>query len=190
MASNLDKGFTIEHVYTGRKRISCRDCNYYELSDRSCLKTPRVFPESGYDSYKYCKYFVLDVNADFYDEKLKKVPNNRNGNMRNSDNISKEKTLQKNSIKVVKKPRASLCDKKIQISDNTLSDEEFKSFELVISSEKAPKNAVYKYLKIYLDNGKMKQIQIGIDGEKAYLSNQYPQIYIDEVIRINKKKKV
>lgn len=187
MASNYDKGFIIEHIHTGGKRITCRDCNYYESSDKSCMKTPRVFPESGYESYKYCKFFELDRNADYYDEKQIKL----SGCKKTTDKLNttvpvlaKKNTEKSNNVPKVNEKNVS------NLAEKYISDDEFKRLNLIIVAGTIPRKAVRKAIKIYLDNGDAISVEIWINGNKAYLDKKvYPQLYImDEVKRINKKK--
>ena len=72
-----EKGFTIEHDPTVKKRVSCKDCLYYEKSDHSCSKRPLYLPEDGYDLWKTCKYFELSNQAHHYNEKYAYVESRR-----------------------------------------------------------------------------------------------------------------
>ena len=56
MAWGYEKAFIVEHV-DFKKKLSCKDCCYYEKDDKSCLKRPLYLPEDGYNSWKNCKYF-------------------------------------------------------------------------------------------------------------------------------------
>lgn len=79
MAGGYAKGFIIEHDPTLRKRMSCRDCVYYEESDCSCLKAPLYLPEDGYDMWRICDYVELSKQVDNYDGKLKDLKAKRKG---------------------------------------------------------------------------------------------------------------
>lgn len=57
MAWGYEKSFIVEHVEFSKKKLSCKDCRYYEKDDLSCLKRPLYLPEDGYNSWKNCKYF-------------------------------------------------------------------------------------------------------------------------------------
>lgn len=57
MAWGYEKSFIVEHVEFSKKKLSCKDCRYYEKDDKSCLKRPLYLPEGGYNSWKNCKYF-------------------------------------------------------------------------------------------------------------------------------------
>lgn len=63
MAWGYEKSFIVEHVDFSKKKLSCRDCNYYEKDDKSCMKRPLYLPEDGYNSWKSCKYFEPSKDA-------------------------------------------------------------------------------------------------------------------------------
>ena len=69
MAWGYEKCFTIEHDNTLKRRIDCKDCIYYDSSDKSCMKRPLYLPVDGYNSWRNCKYFELDQGVSHYDEK-------------------------------------------------------------------------------------------------------------------------
>lgn len=69
MAWGYEKCFTIEHDTTVKKKIDCKDCVYYEKSDKSCMKRPLYLPEDGYESWRKCKYFELDKATSQYEIK-------------------------------------------------------------------------------------------------------------------------
>ena len=82
MAWGYEARMTIEHDPTVRKRIDCKDCIYYEHSDKSRMKRPLYLPEDGYNSWKKCKYFEIDrdtPNIDIKEQQLlnknKKISN-------------------------------------------------------------------------------------------------------------------
>lgn len=52
-----------------RLRIDCKDCIYYDSSDKSCMKRPLYLPVDGYNSWRNCNYFELDQSVSHYDEK-------------------------------------------------------------------------------------------------------------------------
>lgn len=62
MAWGYEKAFIVEHV-DFKKKLSCKDCCYYEKEDKSCLKRPVYLPEDGYNSWKNCKYFEPTKDA-------------------------------------------------------------------------------------------------------------------------------
>ena len=70
MAWGYEKSFTVEHDDTVRKKLNCRDCIYYDSSDRSCMKRPLYMPEDGYGQWKNCKFFELDKETSNYSEQL------------------------------------------------------------------------------------------------------------------------
>ena len=63
MAWGYEKSFIVEHVEFPKKKLSCKDCRYYEKDDLSCLKRPLYLPEDGYNSWKNCKYFEPTKDA-------------------------------------------------------------------------------------------------------------------------------
>ena len=69
MAWGYQKSFTVEHDDTVRRKISCKDCLYYDRDDRSCLKRPLYLPEDGYHNWKKCDHFELDMTTSHYEEK-------------------------------------------------------------------------------------------------------------------------
>lgn len=70
MAWGYEKSFIVEHDTTVKRRIDCKDCNYYDSSDKSCMKRPLYLPEDGYNSWRNCQYFELDRGTSNYDIKL------------------------------------------------------------------------------------------------------------------------
>lgn len=77
MAYGYEKSFSIEHDPTVKRRIDCKDCNYYDSSDKSCSKRPLYLPEDGYNSWKNCKYFELDSTTSNYEMKLAQLKRTR-----------------------------------------------------------------------------------------------------------------
>ncbi len=73
MAWGYEKGFIIEHDPTVKKSIDCKDCCYYDESDRSCMKRPLYLPVDGYNSWKNCDYFELDSSTSNYDAKFNQL---------------------------------------------------------------------------------------------------------------------
>ncbi len=73
MAWGYESSFTIEHIDNMKRKISCKDCMYYDISDKSCSKRPLYLPEDGYNSWKSCKYFELDEGVTFYQEKKEQL---------------------------------------------------------------------------------------------------------------------
>ena len=68
-----EKAYTVEHDPTVKKRIDCKDCNYYDSSDKSCMKRQLYLPEDGYNSWKNCSYFKLDPGTYNYEAKLQQL---------------------------------------------------------------------------------------------------------------------
>ena len=73
MVWGYERGFVVEHVERGTKRITCRDCKRYNKDDKSCSKASKYLPEDGYDSWKYCRFFKLSEDAKSYKEKKKQL---------------------------------------------------------------------------------------------------------------------
>ena len=63
------RGFVIEHDNTVKRKIDCKDCEYYEPEDKSCGKRPLYLPEDGYNSWRNCNYFKLTPAASHYEER-------------------------------------------------------------------------------------------------------------------------
>ena len=71
MAWGYERGFVIDHDTTVKRRIDCKDCNFYVSDDKSCAKRPLYLPVDGYNSWKTCKHFSLDKDTSHYEEKRK-----------------------------------------------------------------------------------------------------------------------
>ncbi len=69
MAWGYQKSFTVMHDDTVRRRVNCRDCLYYDNDDKSCQKRPLYLPIDGYNNWKKCEYFELDMTTSHYEEK-------------------------------------------------------------------------------------------------------------------------
>lgn len=69
MAWGYEASFTIEHDNTLKRKISCKDCLYYDSSDKSCTKRPLYLPEDGYNSWRNCDFFDLEEGVSHYGEK-------------------------------------------------------------------------------------------------------------------------
>lgn len=112
MASNLYKGFTIEHDPTRRRSVSCKDCEHYDKCDGSCNKTSCIPKEEGFDLWKYCKYFELSDAAENYDIKAKKYKKAVNHRAIRSEIVSKKKSKRNKEIKYdwSSKPYSFLTD--------------------------------------------------------------------------------
>ena len=75
MAWGYEARMTIEPDPTVKKRIDCKDCIYYDSSDKSCMKRPLYLPEDGYNSWRNCKFFEIDKstpNFDIKEQQLKR----------------------------------------------------------------------------------------------------------------------
>ncbi len=64
MAIGWERGFILERDDTIRKRVNCKDCMYYSDEDKSCYKISNYIPDLGYDYWKQCKYFIVDVDIE------------------------------------------------------------------------------------------------------------------------------
>ncbi len=157
-----EKGFVVEHVYSEKKKICCRDCIYYEGSDHSCNKRPVYFPEDGYGLWKKCKDFRLDKSVDNLEEKeaqydkLKKKTKKKNITER-------PKTVQtkaKSTVKAIPKPQAALLTaEQIVIRSKLLTKK-----TLVWGQDVNDVGEVIEYSSPYVtikyDNGKTKKYDI------------------------------
>ena len=63
MATNFEKGFTLEYCNKETKRVSCKDCKNYCRDDYSCFKQPVNLKEVGFNIWKHCKYFSFDKTS-------------------------------------------------------------------------------------------------------------------------------
>lgn len=175
MAWGYEAHFIVEHDDTLKKRISCKDCLYYERDDKSCLKRPLYLPEDGYNSWRKCNYFELDPSVSNYEQKLHQY----------------EVTLNKNSIEKLKSINGTDNVEK-SIDTNEVTVKQCKRFNLILSSgknmhkKKSPKKKLlYKYLTVYLSDGRKKKIQIGFRSKNAYVNTDiYTEECINEVIKI------
>ena len=100
MAWGYEKSFVVEHVEFTKKKLSCKDCCYYEKDDKSCLKRPLYLPEDGYNSWKNCRYF--EPTRDAIKSKKDQVEKYVNKtNMMKSSSSKHEKESQKDKSKAV-----------------------------------------------------------------------------------------
>lgn len=75
MPTNFEKGFTIEYGRKDTKRVSCKDCIYYEKDDYSCLKQPVNLREVGFNLWRHCKFFCFDKTSANSSEKCIQLEN-------------------------------------------------------------------------------------------------------------------
>ena len=198
MAWGYEATFTVEHDNTLKRKIDCKDCLYYDKSDRSCSKTPRYLPEDGYNSWRNCGFFELDMDTTHYVEKKAQYDKWM------VRRVTKEPNRKK-STATVKTPNVSkkIVVEKEKIGSNTSSDrkpsaikalswEECKKLSLTeVSSLKGiSKCREIRHLQIYLDSGKALKVVIYVVEDRAYL---IPTVYSAECLfqvrRLFKKKR-
>ena len=101
MSWGYERGFVIEHDYTLKKRIDCKDCICYIADDKSCAKVPIYLAEAGYNTWKHCKHFQLSEivnNLEAKKSQLNKRPKlSSDKNIKESNkkrmNIKREKVV-------------------------------------------------------------------------------------------------
>lgn len=182
MAWGYEKCFTIEHDNTLKRRIDCKDCCYYETDDKSCMKRPLYLPVDGYNSWKTCEYFDLDLSASHYEEKkaqLESVLKRKTNNLK-----KKEET---NKIHIAKKVE-SVQKKKITTESIVKSTTRYvaggkrKGYR-VRTFETKPKGMKlkYEYIEIVISTGGKRKIQVGFDDEMkvAYINGK---VYTKEAV--------
>lgn len=170
MAWGYERSFTIEHDNTLRKRINCKDCIYYESSDKSCLKRPLYLPVDGYNSWRNCKYFALTKGVSNYKEKKEQYFNELlRKDRQEKKNITSGKTVQskleqKKSVPTKKKPEILFQEKKIR--DGYVL--------CVVEKYPKDKNIKTEYVAIIKPSGARKNIMIGRDikEKKIYVSKK------------------
>ncbi len=79
---SYEDGFVVDYDHTLRRSINCKDCVYFENSDKSCCKTSKYLPEDGFDSWKRCDYFEISPSVSHYKEKVAKLNKWRNEHSR------------------------------------------------------------------------------------------------------------
>lgn len=186
MAWGYEACFTIEHDDTLKRRIDCKDCEYYEKEDKSCLKTPRYLPEDGYNSWRQCNYFELKTTVAHYEEKKAQyIAWSRR--MAKKEIATSKVIFTKNRIKPNVAPKVPVV-KQPQMSKVT--DAECRKLKLHEYENEAevPKNVKSKLLDIYLDDGRKKSIQLALSKKRAYLKkNMYSDECMYEVRRLFRK---
>ncbi len=73
MAWGYERGFCIEHLDRNEHKVTCRDCEHYDDSDKSCMKRPVFLPHDGFNLWKKCEFFTLERNVPYYEEKCAKL---------------------------------------------------------------------------------------------------------------------
>lgn len=130
MAWGYEAHFTVEHDNTLKRKIDCKDCVYYDRSDKSCMKTPRYLPEDGYNSWRQCGYFELDSSTSHYDEKLQQFKEWSNKMARKEAANHKKVFLNQSKNRIehpaVSKASIEKAKQKTVNAENRISDKECK----------------------------------------------------------------
>lgn len=188
MAWGYEKCFTIEHDNTLKRRIDCKDCIYYDSSDKSCMKRPLYLPVDGYNSWRNCKYFELDHSVSHYDEKsLQYVHELARRKRQQEQQSQKKKTVQtKQNAKPKEKGIPVVHDEKIKAK---LQMKRLRDGSLFCVVETFPKGKKIQteLVSIIKSGGSGKKIMIGRDVEekKIYITNKaYTKEAIEKVYQV------
>lgn len=188
MAWGYEKCFTIEHDNTLKRRIDCKDCIYYDSSDKSCMKRPLYLPVDGYNSWRNCKYFELDHSVSHYDEKsLQYVHELARRKRQQEQQSQKKKTVQtKQNAKPKEKGIPVVHDEKIKAK---LQMKRLRDGSLFCVVETFPKGKKIQteLVSIIKLGGSGKKIMIGRDVEekKIYITNKaYTKEAIEKVYQV------
>ena len=181
MAWGYEKCFTIEHDNTLKRRIDCKDCIYYDSSDKSCMKRPLYLPVDGYNSWRNCKYFELDHSVSHYDEKSLQYVHELARRKRQQEQQSQQKkttgvkkTVQtKQAVKPKEKGIPVVHDKKIKVKPQMKRLRDGSLFCVVETFPKG-KKLQNELVPIIKSGGSGKKIMIGRDAEvnKIYITNK------------------
>lgn len=194
MAWGYEKCFTIEHDNTLKRRIDCKDCIYYDSSDKSCMKRPLYLPVDGYNSWRNCKYFELDHSVSHYDEKRLQYVHELTRRKRQQEQQSQQekatgvkKTVQtKQAVKPKEKGIPVVHDenKKAKPQMKRLRDG---SLFCVVETFPKGKKLQTELVPIIKSGGSGKKIMIGRDAEenKIYITNKaYTKEAIEKVYQV------
>lgn len=194
MAWGYEKCFTIEHDNTLKRRIDCKDCIYYDSSDKSCMKRPLYLPVDGYNSWRNCKYFELDHSVSHYDEKslqyvheLARRKRQQEQQAQQKKATSVKKTVQtKQAVKPKEKGMPIVHDEKIKAK---LQMKRLRDGSLFCVVETFPKGKKLQteLVPIIKSGGSGKKIMIGRDTEenKIYITNKaYTKEAIEKVYQV------
>ena len=198
MAWGYEKCFTIEHDTTLKRRIDCKDCIYYDSSDKSCMKRPLYLPVDGYNSWRSCNYFELDQSVSHYDEKLAQYCHELARRKKQQDQKiqSKKKTQTKNNpqqrqmVKLNEKAVAVVHDERIKAKIQTKKMRNGFEFCIVEAFPKG-KTIHTELIPIIKSGGVGKKIMIGrnLEEKKIYISNKaYTKEAIEKVYQILNEK--
>ena len=194
MAWGYEKCFTIEHDNTLKRRIDCKDCIYYDSSDKSCMKRPLYLPVDGYNSWRNCKYFELDHSVSHYDEKSLPYVHELARRKRQQEQQSQQKkatgvkkTVQtKQAVKPKEKGIPVVHDEKIKAKPQMKRLRDGSLFCVVEIFPKGKKLQT-ELVPIIKSGGSGKKIMIGRDAEenKIYITNKaYTKEAIEKVYQV------
>ena len=194
MAWGYEKCFTIEHDNTLKRRIDCKDCIYYDSSDKSCMKRPLYLPVDGYNSWRNCKYFELDHSVSHYDEKslqyvheLARRKRQREQQSQQKKTTGVKKTVQtKQAVKPKEKGIPVVRDEKITAKPQMKRLRDGSLFCVVETFPKGKKLQT-ELVPIIKSGGSGKKIMIGRDAEenKIYITNKaYTKEAIEKVYQV------
>lgn len=194
MAWGYGKCFTIEHDNTLKRRIDCKDCIYYDSSDKSCMKRPLYLPVDGYNSWRNCKYFELDHSVSHYDEKSLQYIHELARRKRQQEQQSQQKkatgvkkTVQtKQAVKPKEKSITVVHDEKIKVKPQMKRLRDGSLFCVVETFPKGKKLQT-ELVPIIKSGGSGKKIMIGRDAEenKIYITNKaYTKEAIEKVYQV------
>lgn len=194
MAWGYEKCFTIEHDNTLKRRIDCKDCIYYDSSDKSCMKRPLYLPVDGYNSWRNCKYLELDHSVSHYDEKSLQYVHELARRKRQQEQQSQQKkatgvkkTVQtKQAVKPKEKGIPVVHDEKIKAKPQMKRLRDGSLFCVVETFPKGKKLQT-ELVPIIKSGGSGKKIMIGRDAEenKIYITNKaYTKEAIEKVYQV------
>lgn len=194
MAWRYEKCFTIEHDNTLKRRIDCKDCIYYDSSDKSCMKRPLYLPVDGYNSWRNCKYFELDHSVSHYDEKSLQYVHELARRKRQQEQQAQQKkttgikkTVQtKQNVKPKEKGIPIVHDEKIKAKPQMKRLRDGSLFCVVETFPKGKKLQT-ELVPIIKSGGSGKKIMIGRDTEanKIYITNKaYTKEAIEKVYQV------
>ena len=194
MAWGYEKCFTIEHDNTLKRRIDCKDCIYYDSSDKSCMKRPLYLPVDGYNSWRNCKYFELDHSVSHYDEKSLQYVHELARRKRQQEQQAQQKkttgikkTVQtKQNVKPKEKGIPIVHDEKIKAKPQMKRLRDGSLFCVVETFPKGKKLQT-ELVQIIKSGGSGKKIMIGRDTEanKIYITNKaYTKEAIEKVYQV------
>lgn len=180
MAWGYEASFTIEHDNTLKRKIDCKDCLYYDCTDKSCQKRPLYLPEDGYNSWRTCKYFELNPSVSHYEQKRLQYMSTFQKQPKYESYTKSQKTDTNARANIGKKPAA----------EKILTEEQCKNYKLIFCNKVTmPKYGVKdRYLSVNLKSGSQREIRFAIDKDRAYVNiNEYPRECINEIRRIFNK---